>query len=741
MERKPGDKLGPYQLVSAIGKGGMGEVWKALDTRLQRNVAIKFCGNEFSDRFLREARAIAALNHSNICTLHDIGPDYLVMEYIEGAPPRGPLAPAAAVQMALGIAAALEAAHSKGIIHRDLKPANILVTQSGVKLLDFGLALINANSGVDMGNAPTALSVAGAVMGTAAWMSPEQARGGPVDARSDIFSFGLVLYEMLSGRRAFPGDSDLASIAAMLYKEPEPIDTAPALQSIVSRCLRKSPGDRFQSITQVKDALLLTVTSGVSSTGTLPIPRTSLPAQDSFLERAPSIAVLPFANVGGDKENEYFSDGLAEEILNCLAQIPGLKVIARTSSFAFRGKEEDITRIAETLRVRTLLEGSVRRAGSRVRVTAQLIDATDGSRLWSQRYDRELADVFEVQDEIAQAIASALRVRFSGTPALEQYKPSLPAYEALLKARHYSMSGRLELIERAREWYERAIALDPKFALAQCAYGNYFLSMTLIGALPASEALPMVRSQAQKALELDPSLPEGHAMLGVVAASLEHDWEEAERRFRLATARDPVPINVRFPYALGYLLRDGRPDEAIRQLDLGLREDPLNVILRLNRAGCLAAAGRDEEAAGEYREFLDLYPDNVGALGALAAHHVSRGELDQALRLCEKAHTLAPLFPHLIGMLAGLLKRTGETSRAEALHAKLLPGDAFGAPRGLAVYHWVLREFDAEADWLGKAIEQRDLYGGTYLRYWYGRELRSTPRWAELMRKLNLPES
>jgi TolB-like protein/Tfp pilus assembly protein PilF len=446
--------------------------------------------------------------------------------------------------------------------------------------------------------------------------------------------------------------------------------------------------------------------------------------------------------MGGDKEDEYFSDGLAEEILNCLAQIPGLKVIARTSSFAFRGKEEDITRIAETLRVRTLLEGSVRRAGSRVRVTAQLIDATDGSHLWSQRYDRELADVFAVQDEIAQAIAAALRVRFSGTPAaLEQYKPNLPAYEALLKARHYSMSGRLELIERAREWYERAIALDPKFALAQCAYGNYFLSMSLIGALPANQALPMVRSLAQKALELDPSLPEGHAMLGVVAASLEHNWEEAERRFRLATARDPVPINVRFPYALGYLLRAGRPAEALRQLEIGLKEDPLNLILRLNRAGCLAAAGRDDDAAGEYRDFLDLYPDNVGALGALAAHHVSRGELDQALLLCEKAHALAPLFPHLIGMLAGLLKRTGETSRAEELHGKLQPGDAFGAPRGLAVYHWVLREFDAEADWLGKAIEQRDLYGGTYLRYWYGRELRSTPRWAELMRLLNLPES
>jgi eukaryotic-like serine/threonine-protein kinase len=748
MERKPGDKFGPYQLVSAIGKGGMGEVWKACDTRLQRDVAIKFCASEFSDRFLREARAIAALNHSNICTLHDIGPDYLVMEYIEGTPPRGPLAPAEAVPLALGIAAALEAAHSKGIIHRDLKPANILVTrsgsQAGVKLLDFGLALINANSGVDMDNAPTALSVAGAVMGTAAYMSPEQAHAGPVDARSDIFSFGLVLYEMLSGRRAFRGDSDLTMIAAILYKEPEPLEAPPALQSIVTRCLRKSPDDRFQSIKQVKDALqaaaLLAANSGVSSPGTFPTAQTA-PVQDSYVQRAPSIAVLPFANMGGDKENEYFSDGLAEEILNCLAQIPGLKVIARTSSFAFRGKEEDITRIAETLRVRTLLEGSVRRAGSRVRVTAQLIDAADGSHLWSQRYDRELADVFAVQDDIAQAIASALRVRFSGTPAaLEQYKPSLPAYEALLKARHYSMSGKLELVQRAREWYERAIELDPKFALAQCAYGNYFLSMTLMGALPGDQALPMVRSQAQKALELDPSLPEGHAMLGVAAVSIEHDWKEGERRFGLATARDPVPINVRFPYALGYLLPVGRPAEALQQLELGLREDPLNLTLRLNRAGCLAAAGRDEEAAGEYREFLNLYPDNVGALGALAAHHASRGELDHALVLCEKAYALAPLFPHWIGLLAGLLKRTGETSRAEELHAKLQPSAAFGAPRGLALYHWALREFDAEADWLGKAIEQRDLYGGIYLRYWYGRELRSTPRWAELMRKINLPE-
>jgi len=742
-----GAKLGPYEILTSIGAGGMGEVYRAHDPRLGRDVAIKVSGQQFTDRFEREARAIAALNHPNICTLHDVGPNYLVMEFIEGVPLAGPLPLDVALRHAVQIADALSAAHAKGITHRDLKPANILVTASGIKLLDFGLALLSGDADglrrtATDATASIGMTMPGTILGTAAYMSPEQAEGKPVDARSDIFSFGLVLYEMLSGRRAFTGDSAIAIMAAILHKEPEPIDVAPALQSIVTRCLRKSPADRFQSMAQVKDALLATI-SGVSSPGAaISSAQTALPAQSSSVERTPSIAVLPFANMGGDKENEYFSDGLAEEILNCLAQIPGLKVIARTSSFAFRGKEQDITKIAETLRVRTILEGSVRRAGSRVRVTAQLIDAEDGSHLWSQRYDRELADVFAVQDEIAHAIASALRVKFSGTPApIEQYKPSLPAYEALLKARHYSVSGRLELLPRAKECFERAIALDPKFALAYCGYGSYFLTMTFMGALPADQALLMVRSQALKALELDPSLPEGHAMLGVVAASLEYDWKEAERHFRLAMARDPVPVNVRLPYALGYLLRAGRPAEALRQIELGLQEDPLNLTLRLNRAGCLAAAGRDEEAAEEYREILELYPATVGALGPLAVYHAWREELDQALVLCEKAYALAPLFPHVIGLLAGLLKRTGETRRAEELLGKLQPGDAFGAPRGLAVYHWVLREFDAEADWLEKAIEQRDLYGATYLRYWYGRELRSTPRWAGLMRKLNLPES
>jgi serine/threonine protein kinase len=260
MALKAGDKLGPYKIVSPIGKGGMGEVWKARDSRLNRDVAIKFCLNQFSDRFLREARAIAALNHPNICTLFDVGPDCLVMEYIEGTPPRGPLAPAEAVRLSLGIAAALEAAHGKGITHRDLKPANILVTQSGVKLLDFGLALVTDNvgvgiAGIDVGNTLTALSADGAVMGTVGYMSPEQAQGKPADARSDIFSFGVVLYELLSGRRAFAGNCRVETMAAIIRDEPAPLGAPARLSEIVTRCLRKSPASRFQAISEVRVAL------------------------------------------------------------------------------------------------------------------------------------------------------------------------------------------------------------------------------------------------------------------------------------------------------------------------------------------------------------------------------------------------------------------------------------------------------------------------------------------------------
>jgi serine/threonine protein kinase len=438
-----GTRLGPYQILAPIGTGGMGDVYKATDTRLNRTVAIKVLNGAHSDRFEQEAPAIAALNHPHICTLHDVGPDYLVMEYVEGAALRGPLPVEEAVRLALQIAAALEAAHSKGITHRDLNPANILVTKQGVKLLDFGLAKVSSAKETSITQTMGHQTLAGTILGTAAYMSPEQAEGKPADARSDVFSFGAVLYEMLSGRRAFEGESAISTMAAVLNKEPHRLDAPPVLEGVVMRCLEKQSARRFQTLAELREAL---GRATQARTGTL-------------MPQHPSIAVLPFANMSADKENEYFSDGLAEEILNLLAKTPGLKVIARTSSFAFRNKEQDITKIAEALRVQNILEGIVRRAGNRIRITAQLIQAADGTHLWSERYDRELTDVFAAQDEISAAIAGALKVKLVASKP--RYTPKLPAYEALLKAKHFHWKVTAESMAQARVFYEQAITLGP----------------------------------------------------------------------------------------------------------------------------------------------------------------------------------------------------------------------------------------------------------------------------------------
>ena len=462
MELKPGDKLGPYEIISAIGKGGMGEVWKARDPRLGREVAIKVLAQQFSFRFDREARAIAALNHPNICQIHDIGPDYLVLEYIDGKRLCGPLPAEECVRVALQVAAALEEAHARGILHCDLKPANIMMTTSGsAKLLDFGLAKLIGDGDATQTRA---------VMGTPAYMAPEQLQGKPADARSEIFSFGLVLYELLSGRQAFAGG------AATVRDEPAPLDASANLSAFVSRCLRKLPAGRFQTMNEVRTALEQATAVATGDT--------------------PSVAVLPFINISADKDNEYFSDGLAEEILNALTRFPDLKVTARTSAFSFRGKDLDIRKIGEALGVRTVLEGSVRRAGNRIRVTAQLINIADGYQLWSERYDRDMTDIFAVQDEISAAIVDALKVKLA--PAKILHPPiNLEAYHALLKARHAALLLTPETAQLGLAYADEAIALDSGYALAHSVRAQYLFGLAQIGRKPARETLPLARAVAR----------------------------------------------------------------------------------------------------------------------------------------------------------------------------------------------------------------------------------------------------
>jgi serine/threonine-protein kinase len=705
----------------------MGEVYRAQDTRLGRDVAIKVLPESFAAdpdrlrRFEQEARSIAALNHPHICQLHDVGPGYLVLEYVHGDVLRGPMAVDDALHVARQIAGALEAAHERGILHRDLKPGNVLVTrapasgETTAKLLDFGIAkLMDAPEG---GADDLTKTTAGAVIGTAAYMSPEQAEGQPLDQRSDIFSFGTVLYEVLSGRPAFSGDSMARIVSAVLRDDPPPLDVPPAVERIVRRCLAKHPADRFQRMRELRSAL---------------DDLTTLSAAEQ-----PSIAVLPFENMSGDKENEYFSDGLAEEIINALTRVPGLKVIARTSAFAFKGKHDDIRRIASALGVSKVLEGSVRKAGNRIRVTAQLIEPADGTHIWSERFDRELSDVFAMQDEIAAAITSALQVTLSGTSPNRRYQPGLPAYEQYLKALHLSDARTPQTLLQAREHFERAIALDPQFALAHAEFAHLYHVVGTYGMMAPLDAIPLMRRHTLRALEVDPALPEARAMLGTVSM-FDFNWSEVGRQFDMAMAHGAVPSRVRRYYAHYFLLPTGRAAEAVQQYRVGLSEDPLDLQFRTELAVCLRAAGRLQDGDEELRRIMQIDHTYWFTHFVLGVNRALDGHLDEAVAISERAFQLAPWFKPIVGLRAAILKRTGYAAEADALRNEHLSDDRYIDPIGPAIFHLVSGDLERTADWAQKAIEQRQIAVLFFLNA-HATALRSTSRWPTLAKMMNLP--
>jgi serine/threonine-protein kinase len=707
---QPGLRLGPYELISIIGAGGMGEVWKARDTRLARVVAIKRMKGEYSERFAREARAIAALNHPHICTLYDVGPGYLVMEFVEGTPLKGPLPAEEALSLALQIAEAIREAHGRGILHRDIKPANILVTEkSGIKVLDFGLAKLAESE-------PEAtMLTAGQAVGTPAYMSPEQAEGKPVDERSDVFSFGSLLYELLSGRQAFDG------LAAVLRDQPPPLSSP--LGDVVRRCLAKPPADRFQSMAEVAAALRLRLVAGSPS-------RTQ-----------PSIAVLPFANMSGDKEQEYFSDGLAEEIINALAQIAELKVIARTSAFAFKGQNADVRRVAETLGVTNILEGSVRTAGKRIRVTAQLINAADGTHLWSQRYDRDLEDVFAVQDEIASAVASALRVKLGTGPAVHVPKPE--AHEALLKGRHHLFKLTPESMILSREYLMKAVEIDPGYGAAHAWLSEYFYSMVAGTYVlpPSPDAEQLARAAAIRAVELDPSCREAYAVLCGMAAVFDHDWIEAERHFMLATAGDAAPPEARRMCGFNYLLTAGRCRDAARQMELALQSDPLNTFIAMQLGVCLHAAGDSEQAFRYFAQAVELEEKNWLARLNQGFWFLECGQLEEAERAFELARTTVPGNRLVTCCNAAIHTLKGEQARARELLAAVESSTDYGAETALFSYYNLIGDFEKAAELAAKAIRQRDGSVSFVAQFAICRGLRSSPHWPRLARMLNLPEA
>jgi serine/threonine-protein kinase len=508
----------------------------------------------------------------------------------------------------------------------------------------------------------------------------------------------------------------LDTLNAVVHRQPAPLDS-PA-SGIVKRCLEKQPSQRFPTMAEVKSALEKILTK-----------RTE-PAQ-----AVPSIAVLPFANMSLDADDEYFSDGLAEEIINALAQMRGLKVIARTSAFAFKGKNEDIRKIADTLGVTTVLEGSVRRAGSRIRVTAQLIQASDGTHLWSQRYDREMSDIFAVQDEISVAIADALRVKLA--PVQERRMPSLPAYDAYLRYRSYQWKFTPEASQRSKECLEQALALDPGFALPYVGLADYHLALASVGAARADQTMPRARELTQRALAIDADLPEAHAMLGIVAGQFEYDWVEADRRFRLATAREPLSPHLRQWYANFWLQSTGRIAEARQQMERVIDEDPLCQMWHYMYSLVLRTQGLHEESLACNRKAVELDPQFWIGWMQLGLGHAIAGRHDDARRCAEKAYSLAPWAPQAIAVMAAAYANTGNSEQADVLLAAL-HGDAPGGPMGLAVYHICVGDAEQAAEWVKSSVER--FSGGIILVIRpFQLQLRNTRAWPSILKALNLP--
>jgi TolB-like protein/Tfp pilus assembly protein PilF len=732
-------RLGRYEILAPLGTGGMGEVYRARDTRLGRDIAIKLLPADLARdperlaRIEREARIVAALNHPNIVTLHSVededGVRFLTMELVEGRSlaaelAAGPLPMDVVVATGAAIADALAAAHERGIVHRDLKPANVMRTPDGrVKVLDFGIAR-NASA---PGGATT---VTGEAVGTVPYMAPEQLRGGAIDARADLFALGVLLHELATGRRPFAGTASAEIMTAILRDAPEPItrlrpDAPPALARIVARCLEKDPAARVQTAQEVAGALR---TSGTARAG-----------------HEATIAVLAFANHSAGAEDEYFSDGLADELLSMLGKIRGVRVAGRTSSFHWKGKDASAQDIGRALGVGSLLEGSVRKAGNRVRISVRLVRADDGFQMWSGTYDRTLDDIFAVQDDIAQSVVRELRATLlgddAGTDRVEAEVSAAAlgrgadaeAHRLYLLARHLLDRDQPGDVERAIAHLRDALDRDPDFALAWSLLGAAHTREADKAMVPAGEGYAKARAAVDRALALAPDLAEAHAHKGWIQRTHDWDWTGAEASFDRALVLEPNnAIVLRRAGALASSL--GRNDQAIDLTRRALAQDPLNAHAWSNLGLFWNDAGQFSEAQAAFRRSLELAPGKADVHGHLALALFESGRTDDArFEAGRETATSTRLWIEAI-----MADAAGDTAAREAACAAIL---ASGEPAYVPLAEICSRRGDIDEAFalLARAVDTREPVVSEMRGYVGFRPLHDDPRWPALLRRIGLP--
>ena len=669
-----------YVIERELGRGGMATVYLAHDQKHGRRVAVKVLRPELAssigpERFLREIQTAARLTHPHILPLHDSGEAegllYYVMPYIEGESLRGRLQRDRrldldrALQLGREVADALDYAHQHGVVHRDIKPENILIANGQAVVADFGIARA-VSDGAEL------VTGAGMSIGTPMYMSPEQVEGSPtLDGRSDIYSLGCVLFEALTGLPPFQCRSTQAILVRRLVEGPPPLRTLnpeipAAVEAAISRALAREPTDRFATAAGLSTAL---TDAAKDARGPAAVASGPQAAAET------SVAVLPFVNLSSDPENEYFSDGMTDEVINALARVPGLRVPARTSCFMFKGKNVDVRQIGERLNVRTLLEGSLRKAGDRIRLTVQLINVSDGYQLWSRTYERTLADVFALQDDLTRAIVSELTSRVvltPSTPVVRVASEVTEAYTLYLQGCWFRSKQTSEGFRTAVDYFSRATECDPTYAMsyAQLAYCHAILGFDTLGTVPPREAMPRAQAAVSRALELDPLLPEAHGARAVIATVYDWDWNLAEREFERGLSLGARSSAFHIWHAM-FLIAVGRLDESQQVVTSALALDPLHLTLHLTLGRTHLFGRRYEEALARFRATLEMEPLYVPTIWEIGRVYYLMGRYSESAAVLEEGMRLTGRTPGLLMYAGSAYAMLGEREMAWGIAAEI----------------------------------------------------------------------